>query len=253
MLKGEKILIIGAGGLLGLSLVEQLIEKGASVIAADLQVASLEKKLSHVNMVASNASLNCIELNLLDELSVKTFFSENDNISGVVNCAYPRNSEYGSHFFDVSMSSFNENISMNLGSAFLLMQECAQYFKLHLKPLSIVNISSIYGVLPPKFDIYDNTPMTMPVEYAAIKSALIHLSKYVVKYVNDSRFRVNLVSPGGILDSQPDEFLDSYKRKTLGKGMLDVEDVIGSIIFLLSRSASYVNGQNIVVDDGFTL
>ena len=72
-------------------------------------------------------------------------------------------------------------------------------------------------------------------------------------YVADSRFRVNLVSPGGILDKQPDSFLQAYQHKTLGKGMLDPTDVTGAIAFLLSDHARFINGQNIVVDDGFTL
>lgn len=95
--------------------------------------------------------------------------------------------------------------------------------------------------------------MTMPVEYAAIKSALLHLNKYIVKYVNDSRFRVNAVSPGGIFDFQPAEFLEAYQKNTNGVGMLGVEDVIGSIIFLLSNHSRYVTAQNIIVDDGFHL
>ncbi|ENO1894603.1 SDR family oxidoreductase, partial [Vibrio vulnificus] len=118
---------------------------------------------------------------------------------------------------------------------------------------SLVNISSIYGVVAPKFEIYNNTPMTMPVEYAAIKSAIQHLNKYVVSYVNDSRFRINCVSPGGIFDHQPEAFLQAYKEKTHGAGMLDVEEVVGSVLFLLSEQSRYVTGQNIVVDDGFSL
>ena len=93
----------------------------------------------------------------------------------------------------------------------------------------------------------------MPVEYAAIKSALIHLSKYAASYIADSRFRVNLVSPGGISDNQPEPFLQAYRTKTLGKGMLDAADITGAIMFLLSDHARFTNGQNIVVDDGFTL
>ena len=95
--------------------------------------------------------------------------------------------------------------------------------------------------------------MTTPVEYSAIKSALIHLSRYVIKYVSDSRFRVNLVSPGGIYDEQPGNFLDAYKQETFGEGMLDVADILGSIIFLLSSASRFVNGQNIIVDDGFSI
>jgi NAD(P)-dependent dehydrogenase (short-subunit alcohol dehydrogenase family) len=135
----------------------------------------------------------------------------------------------------------------------LLAQQCAAYFLRNQQKLSLVNISSIYGVITPKFDIYDNTSITMPVEYAAIKSAIIHLNRYVTAYVNNSLFRVNSVSPGGIFDDQPIEFLDKYKEQTLGKGMLDIEDVMGTIMFLLSEQSKYINGQNIIVDDGFTL
>ncbi|MCP5821700.1 hypothetical protein NL352_30400, partial [Klebsiella pneumoniae] len=55
----------------------------------------------------------------------------------------------------------------------------------------------------------------MPVEYAAIKSATLHLNKYIVAYVNDSRFRINCVSPGGIFDHQPEPFLEAYKSHTM--------------------------------------
>ena len=95
--------------------------------------------------------------------------------------------------------------------------------------------------------------MTMPVEYAAIKSAIIHLNKYVAAYVNNSKFRVNSVSPGGILDAQPETFLNRYKEKSLGKGMLDIDDIVGAVVFLLSDKTKYINGQNIIIDDGFTL
>ena len=82
---------------------------------------------------------------------------------------------------------------------------------------------------------------------------MLNLSKYVTAYVNNSKFRVNSVSPGGILDDQNQKFLQAYKQHTLGKGMLEVNDVLGSIVFLLSNMSSYVNGQNIIIDDGFLL
>ena len=67
------------------------------------------------------------------------------------------------------------------------------------------------------------------------------------------QIRCNCISPGGILDNQPSEFLERYKRNCLSKGMIDGEDLKGALLFLLSDSSSYVNGQNIIVDDGFTL
>ena len=95
--------------------------------------------------------------------------------------------------------------------------------------------------------------MTMPVEYSAIKSAIQHLNKYVVAYVNDSRFRINCVSPGGIFDYQPEAFLKSYKDETHGAGMLNVVDILGAVLFFLSDNSQYITGQNLVVDDGFSL
>ena len=93
----------------------------------------------------------------------------------------------------------------------------------------------------------------MPVEYAAIKSGLIHLTKYMAKYFKGKNIRVNTISLGGIEDKQPESFLRAYKEFCLNKGMLNAKDISGTVLFLLSDLSEYVNGQNIVVDDGFTL
>lgn len=252
-LHDKKILIFGASGLLGSVLVKKLLSAGAKVIAADLDLMRLEKKFEDLENSGADQSLNLCKIDITKETELKTLFDEVYDLTGTVNCSYPRNSTYGNKFYDVSLESFNENISLNIGSSFAIMKYCALYFKKTKKPFSLVNISSIYGVVSPKFNIYENTSMTMPVEYSAIKSSLIHLSKYVTKYVSDSRFRVNLVSPGGIIDGQPEEFLRAYSKETFGQGMLDSEDVVDSIIFLLSDASKFINGQNIIIDDGFSL
>ena len=253
ILNEKKILIVGAGGLLGAKIVKRALAQGAQVIAADINVDFMCEKLIGQQVDLSNAALSMMPLDVTDEVGVKAFFAGQEGLTGAVNSTYPRNKTYGAHFFDVSLQSFNENLALHLGSAFLFTQQCAAYFQSGQAPFSLVNISSIYGVVTPKFDIYDNTLMTMPVEYAAIKSAILHLNKYAAAYVNDSRFRINCVSPGGILDSQPEAFLEAYKSNTHGEGMLDVEDVIGSILFLLSEQSKFVTGQNIIVDDGFSI
>ncbi|OUR92449.1 flagellin modification protein A [Gammaproteobacteria bacterium 42_54_T18] len=253
MLKNNKILVVGAGGLLGARVVLSALEQNADVVAVDINLERMRARLTEQGINIENKKLETKKLDITNEGDVKEFFKHQIELSGAVNCSYPRNNTYGKHFFDVNLASFNDNLSLHLGSSFLLMQQCAVYFNRYKKPFSLVNISSVYGVIAPDFDIYDNTSMTMPIEYAAIKSAIIHLNKYVSKYVRDSAFRVNSVSPGGILDQQPDLFLEKYKAQTHGKGMLAMDDVIGSIIFLLSDQAQYIQGQNIVVDDGFSL
>lgn len=253
MLENKTILVVGAAGLLGAKVVKALLLQNSKVVAADIDISRLKNRLEEQGIDLANPALNACSLDVTDEAAVTEFFKNVSSLSGAVNCTYPRNKKYGSHFFDVKLADFNENLSLHLGSSFLFMQQSAAYFKRTEKEFSLVNIASIYGVVAPQFSVYNNTSMTMPVEYAAIKSAVLHLSKYTAAYVNDSRFRINSVSPGGIFDHQPTEFLEAYKQQTLGKGMLDVDDVMGSIIYLLSDYARYVNGQNIIVDDGFVL
>ena len=93
----------------------------------------------------------------------------------------------------------------------------------------------------------------MPVEYSAIKSALIHLNKYMMAYYKGSKIRFNWISQGGILSDQPEEFLCKYNAYGQIKGMLSPNDIAKTLVYLLSPSAEYINGQNIVVDDGWSV
>ena len=140
----------------------------------------------------------------------------------------------------------------HLGGYFLTSQQMAVYFKKQGCG-NIINISSIYGVMAPRFEVYEGTKMTMPVEYAAIKSSIIHLTRYMAKFYRNCNIRVNAISPGGVLDGQPQPFLERYGSYCLSKGMLEVDDLGGTVLYLLSDLSSSVNGQNIIVDDGYSL
>lgn len=251
MLKNKNILLLGAAGLIGRCLVSELMEQGANVYAADINIDTLAQYATELNWLDEQVELIQLDVNSQDQID--DFFESIDVLDGVVNAVYPRNSAYGQYFFDVSMRNFNDNVSLQLGSAFVISQAAAKYFTKHKTDMSLVNLSSVYGVIPPKFEVYKDTDMTMPVEYAAVKSGLIHLTKYIVKYVKNSDFRANCVSPGGILDNQDEFFLKRYAENTNGKGMLDAHDIAGTVIFLLSEKSKYITGQNIVVDDGFSL
>ena len=249
-LRNKTILVVGAGGFLGWQLCEDLMRLKAHVIASDVNIELLEVNASNV---LDSSNLELLQLNINSSEQVKAAFAEFPLISGVVNSAYPRNTGYGSLFEDIKLDDFNENLALNLGGAFVLLQSAVESFKKNKREMSLVNISSIYGVVAPEFSVYDGTNMTMPFEYAAIKSAMQHMSKYIVKYVGDSRFRVNCVCPGGLLNGQDEGFLRAYRDKTLGKGMLHPKDISGSIEFLLSDKSTFINGQDIIVDDGFVL
>ncbi|QEZ88264.1 glucosamine-6-P synthase, glutaminase subunit PtmA [Aliarcobacter cibarius] len=256
MLKEKVVVITGGAGLIGKEFVKAVVENGGIAIIADINKEiglkvkdDLSKELNTINIdfikldITSKSSLN----NCIDSLNDKY-----QRIDALVNNAYPRNKNYGRHFFDVEYEDFIQNLGLNLGGYFTASQQFAQYFKKQGNG-NIINISSIYGIVAPKFEIYDNTHMTMPVEYAAIKSGLIHLTKYMAKYFKGMNIKVNALSPGGIFDNQPEAFLEKYKEKCLNKGMLDNSDLKGTLVYLLSDMSKYVNGQNIIVDDGFSL
>ena len=249
----KKVLITGAGGLLGAELVRSLVDCGYSVLATDVDSALAASRFDDDWRYSYPDSLEFKDLDLTDEQAVKKIFSVNDDLDGAVNAAYPKNSAYGNHFFDVKLSDFNENLALHLGSAFLFMKECAFYFKESPKDFSLVNIASVYGVCAPDFKIYEGTHMTMPVEYAAIKSGLLHLNRYVVNYISDSRFRINSVSPGGLLNGQEEPFIGQYTAKTHGTGLLSASDIAAAVKFLVSDDSYYVTGQNLIIDDGFSL
>ncbi len=253
MLKGKKIIVAGAAGLIGSRVVEDLLAAGAQVVAADVSIDSIHKKLQSFDSKSNNSALSFEQIDLTNEKGVKLLFDQMSSLDGAVNCCYPRNKDYGESFFNVSYDSFTDNVSLHLGAFFLFSQQCATYFKRCQTPFSLVNLSSIYGFKTPDFSIYEGTKMTMPVEYAAIKAAILHLDKYITAYVGDSRFRINSVSPGGILDAQADTFIENYQNKTQGKGLLNATDITGAIKFLLSDQSQFITGQNIIVDDGFSL
>ncbi|HDL01184.1 MAG TPA: SDR family oxidoreductase, partial [candidate division Zixibacteria bacterium] len=173
-------------------------------------------------------------------------------VDGLVNNAYPRNSNYGRKLEEVSYEDFCENVSSHLGGYFLVSQQFGLLFR-ERSGGSIVNMASIYGTMAPRFDIYSETNMTIPVEYAAIKSGIIQLTRYFAQYFKGDSVRVNSISPGGVLNNQPEAFLKQYNAHCGAKGMLDPEDITGSLLFLLSDSSKYITGQNIIIDDGFSL
>ncbi|NLE26755.1 MAG: SDR family oxidoreductase, partial [Clostridiaceae bacterium] len=117
---------------------------------------------------------------------------------------------------------------------------------------NIVNIASIYGMLGPDFSIYEGTTMTMPAEYAAIKGAIINFTRYLATYLASYNIRVNCLSPGGIFNEQPASFVEKYKQRTPMGRMGNPEDIAGGVLFLLSNLSSYVTGQNLVIDGGWS-
>jgi NAD(P)-dependent dehydrogenase (short-subunit alcohol dehydrogenase family) len=256
MLDNKVVVITGGAGLIGKEFVASVIEQNGIAVIADINQEIGNKVKNDLSALFNTTNIDFVTLDITSKSSLESVVEYLDQkygrIDALVNNAYPRNKNYGKHFFEVEYEDFCENLNLNLGGYFLASQQFALYFKKQGYG-NIVNISSIYGVIAPRFGVYDHTMMTMPVEYAAIKSGLIHLTKYMAKYFKGMNIRVNALSPGGIFDHQPEIFLEQYKKHCLNKGMLDNSDLKGTLVYLLSEMSRYVNGQNIIVDDGFTI
>jgi len=256
MLKNKVIVITGGAGLIGQEFIKAVVEQNGIAIIADINEKVGIKVKNKLSLELNTKNVDFVKLDITSIESLKEGIDQLNRkyqrIDALVNNAYPRNKNYARHFFDVEYEDFVENLGLNLGGYFITSQQFAKYFQKQ-KYGNIINISSIYGVIAPKFEVYENTSMTMPVEYAAIKSGLIHLTKYMAKYFKGMNIKVNTLSPGGIDDNQPKKFLEAYKKQCLNKGMLDKSDLKGTLVYLLSDMSKYVNGQNIIVDDGFTI
>jgi NAD(P)-dependent dehydrogenase (short-subunit alcohol dehydrogenase family) len=251
-LQKKVVVITGACGLLGKTFVKTLLDNNAIVVAADINAEQLEKLKAETN----SSNLHTTILDITSESSIKSAIADiqkkQGKIDALVNNAYPRNKNYGNDLEKVTYKDFCENTDLHLGGYFLCMQQFAMFFKQQGHG-NVISMSSIYGVMPPRFEVYENARFTMPVEYAAIKSGVIHLTKYFAKYYKGKNIRFNCVSPGGIFNNQDENFLRKYNSLSLNKGMLDREDITGALLFIISDASQYINGQNIIVDDGFSL
>jgi len=255
MLQDKVVVVTGGAGLLGRSFARCIAEQGGTAVVADIDAAGATRVAEELALAfpgrAEAASLDITDTNSIAVL-ITDLGRRYTRIDAVVNSAYPHNRNYGRKLEDVTYADFCENVDLHLGGYFLVAQQFGLFFRAQGAG-NIINMSSIYGAAAPRFAIYAGTSMTMPVEYAAIKSAIIHLTRYFAQYFKGAGIRVNCLSPGGILDQQPADFLGAYNVHCNSKGMLDPADIAGALLFLLSDASQFITGQNFVVDDGWTL
>ena len=255
VLDDKVVVITGGAGLLGRNFSRAVAARGGIAIVADVNLPAAHDVAGKVAAEypgrAAAAAIDITDKDAIDGL-IEELHGRYGRIDAVVNNAYPRNAHFGRQFEDIEYADFSENLNMHLAGYLLVSQRFSRYFGEHGGG-NIVNMASVYGVIAPRFDIYKGTRMTNSVEYAAIKSGILHFSRYLAQYLKGKGIRVNCLSPGGILDGQPDSFLEAYRSHCNEKGMLDPQDVSNSLVFLLSDASRYITGQNLIVDDGFTL
>jgi NAD(P)-dependent dehydrogenase (short-subunit alcohol dehydrogenase family) len=153
-------------------------------------------------------------------------------------------------------ASFDQVMDVNVKGTFLSCQVIGARMAAEGRG-SIVNISSVYGMVSPVQDLYEfrrrgGEEFYKPVAYSVSKSALYNLTRYLATYWAKSGVRVNTLTLAGVWNDQPQEFVAEYvKRMPIGR-MADVREVVGPVVFLASDASSYVTGANLVADGGWT-
>jgi NAD(P)-dependent dehydrogenase (short-subunit alcohol dehydrogenase family) len=248
-------LIAGASGLLGKSLVNNLLDKDYIVIATDKNFKQLTLSSNEIEGGKLERLTN-LEMDITSEASIREVLKEINKKSitcdVLINSAYPKNQSYGKDMNEVTYEAFCENLSTHVGGYYLTSKIFSEYFLKQGKG-NVINVASIYGTMAPRFSIYKDTQINMPVEYAAIKSAIIQLTKYFAQYYKKENIRFNSVSPGGIFNSQPDNFVQKYMEFTGNIGLMEPDRICDVISFLSSDDSLGITGQNVIVDDGFSL
>ncbi len=252
MLKDNVVLITGGAGLIGSAFSKAIVENKGKVIIGDCsrdRGIKLQDELGIDNALFYEVDTSDTEsINRLIDICKDHF----GKIDSAIHCSYPRSKNWGTRFEELKGEHLKDDLFNQLGGAILFSQRIISYFRKQGYG-NLIHVSSIQGVSAPRFEHYFGTSMVSPIEYSAIKSGIISITRYLAKYCKDQNIRVNCISPGGILDNQPELFIDKYNSICSTKGMMDAKDLSGTIIYLLSNMSRYTNGQNIIVDDGWVL
>lgn len=241
-LKNKIIIVTGGSGLLGSEILFQLKKQGACAINFEINCITNDDLTEIQCDITNPESINDAIILILKKYN---------RIDGLVNNAYPRTNDWGNKFEDIETESWKLNVDMQMNSIFYLSQKILEIMK-EQKFGSIINMASIYGVVGPDFSVYENTAMTMPAAYSAIKGGVINFTRYLSSYYGKYNIRINCISPGGIYNNQSELFVKNYERKVPMNRMGKASDIAPAVCFMLSDESSYITGQNLIIDGGWT-
>lgn len=256
-LRDRVAVVTGAAGFIGGAICDALAELNATVVLVDVDEERSARQAARLAERGSAATM-CLAVNLAEQDSVASVAPRVRERFGrldvLVNCAALVGSSelrgWAVDFRDQSADVFRMALDVNLVAPVFLVQSCLDLLRAS-GHASVINVSSIYGLVGPHQALYEGTSMGNPAAYAASKGALIQMTRWLATTLAPE-VRVNAISPGGILRGQPDSFQQRYVERTPLKRMGREEDLKGAAAFLASDLSAYVTGHNLVVDGGWT-
>lgn len=245
------ILVTGSNGKIGIRIVSFLLENNFSVIALfNKNNDKLKKMLNSKKFNQGRLILFKNRQHLQkDNKNLLKFINKNKyNLKAAINSATIRPMKKG---LNDSFKNWEISIKVNANMNYLFNKHMCEYFK-KKGGGKIINIGSIYGVVGPDLNLYRKENFTLEPDYAYNKFALIGLTKYFASFYGKYKVLVNTISPGGFEEKQSRSFKFKYSKKTMIGRMARYDEINGLIKYLISDEASYLTGQNIVLDGGFT-
>jgi 2-deoxy-D-gluconate 3-dehydrogenase len=265
-LTGHVAVVTGGVGLLGAEFCRTLAEAGAAVVVVDLNESASQavsesltksgyKCLSVPADITQPESVNAV---------VESVLSAFGRIDILVNSAAldpkfdPDALNKGitpGAFEDYPLDLWNSALNVNLTGMFLMTQACVRPMIDQGKKGSIINICSTYGLNGPDQRIYVKEGKRVafkPVYYTVTKAGVMGFTKYLAAYYAETEIRVNALTPGGVFNNHEDYFVNNYSAKTILGRMAKKDEMNGALLFLASDASSYMTGNNVVVDGGWT-
>lgn len=257
-LQNKIALVTGGNGILGTKFAEGLLEAGATVLIIDI-TKNKDKSLSKYGK-----KVECYECDITSKESVQqvinSIVKKHLTIDILLNNAASKTSnvtKFFEPFESYDLETWKDVMSVNVDGMFLVAQAVGSIMKHQKSGGTIIQTSSIYGIVGPDSRIYDGSdylggPINTPAVYSASKAAVIGLTKWLAVYWANNNIRVNCLIPGGIKSGQNEAFVKKYSEKVPMGRMGSPDEIVPTILYLASDASSYVTGQTLIVDGGFT-
>jgi 2-deoxy-D-gluconate 3-dehydrogenase len=265
-LTGRVAIVTGGVGLLGAEFCRTLAEAGAAVAVVDLNESASQAVAESLTSSGHQALALPTDITQPDSVNaaVDKALSAFGRIDILVNSAAldpkfdPDAVNKGitpGAFEDYPLDLWNSALNVNLTGMFLMTQACVKSMIEQGKKGSIINICSTYGLNGPDQRIYvkDGKRVAFkPVYYTVTKAGVMGFTKYLAAYYAETEIRVNALTPGGVFNNHEDYFVKNYSAKTILGRMARKDEMNGALLFLASDASSYMTGNNVVVDGGWT-
>lgn len=261
MLQDKVAVVTGGSGILGSLYCRSLAEAGAQVIVADLDADRCNDLAAEISSSPGCAAAG-MAVDLACEESVVAWA---DNILRhyqavdiIVNNAATKSPNFFAPLESFPLDDWNRVMAVNVTGIFLVVRALSPTMVARGVG-NIINVSSIYGLVGPDQRIYEGAlypelggAINTPLIYSATKGAVIAMTTYLATYLGPHGIRANTLIPGGVSSGQNNTFTGKYSsRVPLGR-MAAADDLVGALLFLASDASSYMNGQNLVIDGGWT-